>query len=175
MMMRSVFLFSFSPCNNKFRKLLKLDTTKKLSKLLESLMEKSSISNGVLAESDSQLQSLWALREGVAEAAGKTGKVYKYDLSLPVSEMYALTEEMRARFKEKGMDADGDGSVKQVIGYGHLGDGNIHLNVVAENYDKRIEDVIEPWVYERVGKFLTSHFGRSIPVLKLKILCYSRS
>lgn len=64
---------------------------------------------------------LWSLRETLPEAAGKLGKVYKYDLSMPVKDMYTLVEEARERFEAKGLMQDG--SIRTVIGYGHLGDG----------------------------------------------------
>ena len=37
---------------------------------------------------------------------------------------------------------------KQVVGYGHLGDGNLHLNVSCAQYEAAILDRIEPYVYE---------------------------
>jgi hypothetical protein len=36
-----------------------------------------------------QAAALWALRERITEALGKAGKVYKYDISLPTTKMYA--------------------------------------------------------------------------------------
>ncbi len=36
----------------------------------------------------------------------------------------------------------------QVVGYGHLGDGNLHLNVSCAKYEGAILDRIEPYVYE---------------------------
>jgi hypothetical protein len=38
-----------------------------------------------------------------------TRRVYKYDLSMPVKDMYSLVEEARERFAEKGLDKDGSG------------------------------------------------------------------
>ena len=67
------------------------------------------------------------------------GPVYKYDLSLPVGKMYALVEETRERVA---------GLPCRVFGYGHLGDGNLHLNVSAPRYDDAIQERLEPWVYE---------------------------
>lgn len=61
---------------------------------------------------------MWSLRESLPEAAGKLGRVYKYDLSMPVKDMYSLVEEARERFKEKGID-----EIKTTVGYGHIGDG----------------------------------------------------
>lgn len=41
---------------------------------------------------------------------------------------------------------------KRVCGYGHLGDGNIHLNITSEKFDKSLHNKIEPFVYEWVAK-----------------------
>ena len=60
----------------------------KLEGLLEHLLESGIVSDGVLAQDATQVGSLWQLREGIPEAAGKLGKTYKYDVSLPVSGMY---------------------------------------------------------------------------------------
>lgn len=50
------------------------------------------------------------------------GAVYKYDLSLPPNDMYRLVEEMRSRMKHLPVT---------VVGYGHMGDSNLHLNISA--------------------------------------------
>ena len=50
------------------------------------------------------------------------GAVYKYDLSLPPDDMYKLVEETRERMKELPVT---------VVGYGHMGDSNLHLNISA--------------------------------------------
>ncbi|KAB1201930.1 D-2-hydroxyglutarate dehydrogenase, mitochondrial [Morella rubra] len=67
---------------------------------------------------------------GVPEALMKAGAVYKYNLSLPVEKMYNLVEEMRTRL--------GRNSAK-VNGYGHLGDGNLHLNISTPQYDAMVQ------------------------------------
>lgn len=35
-----------------------------------------------------------------------------------------------------------------VVGYGHVGDGNLHLNVSAPAYSQQLTQALEPWVYE---------------------------
>lgn len=92
---------------------------------------------------------------------------------MPVPAMYGLVEDARKRFAEQGLFEDG--SIKQVLGFGHLGDGvrclhhpaplisllifaqNLHFNVVAKSWDKRVEQAIEPWVYSwcRASSLLT--------------------
>ena len=37
------------------------------------------------------------------------------------------------------------------VQYGHLGDGNIHLNVWAPDHDERVLGAIEPFIYERIA------------------------
>ncbi|PWN49071.1 hypothetical protein IE53DRAFT_388724 [Violaceomyces palustris] len=123
----------------------------KLQVLLEDLMESGLISDGVLAQDETQVQALWSLRESVPEAAGKMGKVFKYDLSMPVSKMYDLVRDMRKRFEDHSIysrDFDQGKPVGAVCGYGHIGDGNLHINIVANSYDPEVEKVIEPFIYE---------------------------
>ena len=43
----------------------------------------------MLCGTTAQAAALWALRERITEALGKAGKVYKYDISLPTTKMYA--------------------------------------------------------------------------------------
>ncbi|KAK6924488.1 FAD-linked oxidase, C-terminal [Dillenia turbinata] len=114
----------------------------KLEAFLLRLMEHGLISDGVLAQDINQASSFWRIREGVPEALMKAGAVYKYDLSLPVEKMYDLVEDMRTRL----------GDSAKVIGYGHLGDANLHLNVSASQYDDNILTQIEPFVYEWTSK-----------------------
>ncbi len=118
-------------------------------------MESSLILDGVLAESTTQFHSLWSLRELISESAGKSGSVYKYDLSVPVPRMYSLVEEMRKKLGEKGLwlgEGNYEGRVRDVVGYGHIGDGNLHINICCDKYDEEIEKVIEPYIYELVAK-----------------------
>ena len=77
--------------------------------------------SGVLAQSPTQFESLWAIREGIPEAAGKAGKVYKYDLSIPVSKFKEITDKMRDHLQSKGLLHEN--AVKEVVGFGHFGDG----------------------------------------------------
>lgn len=139
--------------------------SQKLGNLLEDLMEKNKVLTGVLSQDDTQFKSIWALRELLPESCGKAGAVYKYDLSVPVGEMYEIVEKMRERLRERGL-LKGDGAagdpIRAVVGYGHMGDGkcrehlspliagNLHLNIVADKYTDEIEQAIEPYVYEIV-------------------------
>jgi D-2-hydroxyglutarate dehydrogenase len=60
---------------------------------------------------------------------------------MPVSKMYELVETVRQRVQHfPGI---------KVVGYGHVGDGNLHLNVSSPSgYNKELESALEPFVYE---------------------------
>ncbi|KAA1110809.1 hypothetical protein PGT21_032175 [Puccinia graminis f. sp. tritici] len=150
----------------------------KLEHLIETLMESEMISDGILSQDESQLQSIWSFRELIPESVGKHGPTYKYDLSVPLPVMYSIVEEARARFIEHGLLAP-DGSegdlLRGVVGYGHIGDGNLHLNVIAKKWDPRIEEVLEPWIYEKIS----SHNGsisaeHGLGLMKSPYLHYSQ-
>lgn len=96
-----------------------------MSSLVEHLMTNEMVLDGALAQDTTQAHAFWALRETITESIGKSGKVYKYDLSVPLDKMYGLVEKMRIRLKEKGyLKDDGSGDVMGCLGFGHMGDGN---------------------------------------------------
>ncbi|XP_017649254.1 D-2-hydroxyglutarate dehydrogenase, mitochondrial [Gossypium arboreum] len=138
----------------------------KLEAFLLSSMEDGLISDGVLAQDINQASSFWRIREGVPEALMKAGAVYKYDLSLPVEKMYDLVDDMRIRL----------GDMAKVVGYGHLGDGNLHLNVSAPEYDDKILEQIEPYVYEWTSKHRGSISAEhGLGLMKANKIYYSKS
>jgi FAD/FMN-containing dehydrogenase len=76
----------------------------------------------VVAATEAQADSLWRLRESIAEAERKQGPSLKHDISVPVSSMpdflVSAREKVEARF-----------AGCRIIAFGHLGDGNVHFNV----------------------------------------------
>lgn len=95
-----------------------------MSNLLEHLMSNDLVLDGALAQDTTQAGTFWSIRESITESIGKSGKIYKYDLSVPVEKMYGLVTSMRTRLREKGLLKDGhEGDVLDVVGFGHMGDG----------------------------------------------------
>ncbi|KAJ3564045.1 hypothetical protein NPX13_g7981 [Xylaria arbuscula] len=149
----------------------------KLEKFLEDVMSKEIIADGVLAQDETQIKSLWSQREGITECIGHFGGTYKYDVSIPLKDLYRLVDETRERIEAAGLKGDSDEfPVVEVVGYGHMGDCNLHLNVAVRRYDKRVEEVLEPFVYEWIGKIngsISAEHG--IGIAKKKYLGYSRN
>ncbi|KAH7396117.1 D-lactate dehydrogenase-like protein 2 [Pyrenochaeta sp. MPI-SDFR-AT-0127] len=125
----------------------------KLQAFLEHVMESEIVSDGVLAQDQTQIQELWSWREGITECLGHDGGVYKYDLSIPIAELYDMVNETRDRLNEAGLIGNDESyPVVDVVGYGHMGDANLHLNVPVRRFDKAVEKQLEPYVYEWVQK-----------------------
>ena len=123
----------------------------KLETFLENVMEEGIVTDGVVAQDETELQNLWKWREMIPEASQANGGVYKYDVSLPLKDLYSLVEATNARLSEAELVGDSPKPVVGAIGYGHVGDGNLHLNVAVREYNKNIEKTLEPFVYEFVS------------------------
>lgn len=149
----------------------------KLESFLESAMEEGVVSDGVVSQDESQLKTLWRWREGISEASTKEGGVYKYDVSLPLPVLYDLVNETREKLLEAGLLGETDEfPVLDSIGYGHIGDGNLHLNVCVRRYSKEVEKCLEPFIYE----WIQSHKGsisaeHGLGFQKKNYIAYSKS
>ncbi|KAL3476436.1 hypothetical protein BJX99DRAFT_246802 [Aspergillus californicus] len=125
----------------------------KLEGFLESIMSEGIVADGVLGQDETQFHSIWRWREGITEALSHLGGTYKYDVSIPLPELYQLVDDCRERLTKLGFVGDDDSfPVRAVVGYGHMGDSNLHLNIAVRQYNKDVEKAIEPWVYEWIQK-----------------------
>ncbi|MFP5454930.1 MAG: FAD-binding oxidoreductase [Alphaproteobacteria bacterium] len=94
-----------------------------LEAALTDAMEHGLVLDATIAASEAQAEALWALRESISEAEKRDGPSLKHDISVPVSAMPTFLEEEGPR-----IEARFPGS--RIIAFGHLGDGNIHFNLL---------------------------------------------
>lgn len=116
----------------------------KIEKFYSQVSSSNLCKKAVIAENRAQFSSLWSLRERLPESLARDGYNYKYDLSLPLKDIYKLVEDMRNRLKGSRF--------KRCTSWAHLGDGNLHLNVSSERFDPEILALIEPFVFEWTKK-----------------------
>jgi FAD/FMN-containing dehydrogenase len=115
----------------------------KLQAFLGSILEDGVAVDGAVGATETQCADLWSLRERIAEGLTHDGYTYKYDISIPVDVMYDVVEACRARM----------GTLATcTVGYGHIGDSNLHLNVTSPEYNPEILDLLEPWVQEQTAR-----------------------
>ncbi|SCU91614.1 LADA_0F11012g1_1 [Lachancea dasiensis] len=125
----------------------------KLEAFLEKAMEDGTVLDGVVAQDETELRNLWEWRESIPESSQAGGGVYKYDVSLPLKDLYSLVEAANEKLNEQGLLSETDAAkpVISAVGYGHVGDGNLHLNVAVREYTKDVEKALEPFVYEFIS------------------------
>jgi len=117
--------------------------------LLEAAMEAGCIDDAVVAESLTQSQTLWQLRESIPLAQAQEGPNIKHDIALPVSAIPAFVASTDAALAQAfpGM---------RLVNFGHLGDGNLHYNVQApegqpaEAFMDHHEHAVNTLVYDAV-------------------------
>ncbi|RHZ16985.1 hypothetical protein DYB37_005274, partial [Aphanomyces astaci] len=112
----------------------------KLDAYLAHVLESGDVVDGTVAQDAHQARKLFGIREDITLALSATGYVYKYDVSVPMDAYYTIVEDTRNHLK-----AFDD---VQVVGYGHLGDGNMHLNISTPTYNSQVMAAIEPFVFE---------------------------
>ena len=92
--------------------------------MLASAFEKGLIEDATIAASEAQAEALWQLREMVAPAERAAGPAVQHDVSVPLEAVPGFVDaavaEVEARFPGT-----------RAVGFGHLGDGNIHFHVIA--------------------------------------------
>ncbi|MFG1420083.1 FAD-binding oxidoreductase [Roseixanthobacter liquoris] len=98
---------------------------------LEALMEKGWVEDALLAQSERQRSDMWAVRETIPEGEKHAGGSVKHDISVPISALDAFLEQGGA-----AVAAYDPALVLSV--YGHVGDGNIHYNIVVPQGEERL-------------------------------------
>ena len=85
-------------------------------------LEQGWVSDGVIAQSEAQAAALWRLREGITESLAPR-RPYKNDVSVRISAVPAFLCEMQALLAHEYPGIE-------VVWFGHIGDGNLHINVL---------------------------------------------
>jgi FAD/FMN-containing dehydrogenase len=131
------------------------------------------VMDGVISQSSAQAASLWRLREGITESIASF-KPYKNDISVRTSVIPAFMEAMREIFDREYPNCE-------VVWFGHIGDGNLHISVIKEAGTSEAAFVAD---CERVTSHLSNtlaQFGGSISaehgigLVKKKYLTGTRS
>lgn len=94
-----------------------------LERLLGQALESGLIADAVVAQTRTQAEALWSLRENQSPAQKPEGATWKHDVSVPVSRVADFLEEAGA-----AMRAFAPGC--RICAFGHVGDGNIHYDVL---------------------------------------------
>lgn len=141
--------------------------------LFADCVEQGWILDGVMSQNQQQLENLWKLREYISETIAHWTP-YKNDISVTVSQVPAFLHDIDAIVNKNYPDFE-------VIWFGHIGDGNLHLNILKpEHWSKEafFQECtrVNTWVFETVQKYRGSISAEhGVGMTKRDYLGYSRS
>src|SRR5215469_1116543 len=95
-----------------------------LERLLETGFTEGMIVDAAIAQTESQARAFWALRENQSAAQKPEGPAWKHDVSVPVSRIAEFIESAGRTLAERWPEV-------RVDAFGHVGDGNIHYDILA--------------------------------------------
>lgn len=110
------------------------------------------LEDAAIAASETQAEAFWQIRESIAPAERARGFAVQHDISVPVEKMPDFVDAISPR-----IEADWPGT--EVVAFGHLGDGNVHLHVIApdgvsrEDWETRQGKAISAQVYDLVSRW----------------------
>lgn len=102
----------------------------------------------VVAASSAQSRELWAWRESISEHERRAGRSVKHDVSVAISSLPAFIADATAEVEKAFPGAS-------ALPFGHIGDGNVHFNVllpIAPVYDAEL-------IAARVHRIVSRYHG----------------
>ena len=141
--------------------------------LFEHCVEQGWVLDGVMSQSEQQLRNLWKLREYLSETISHWTP-YKNDISVTVARVPDFLRDIDVIVSNSYPDFI-------VVWYGHIGDGNLHLNILKPDDMGKDEffakcAVVNKQVFEVVEKYngsISAEHG--VGMTKRDYLEYSRS
>ena len=121
-----------------------------MQETLASAFEDGLVLDATIAASEAQRKALWDVREMAPESHKRSQGVARSDISLPQSSLAPFYDEMVEGVR--AIDPN-----LWICGYGHIGDGNLHFNLVADersnsDFAEKKEQLFE-LIYDKVAKY----------------------
>jgi FAD/FMN-containing dehydrogenase len=126
-----------------------------MERFLASGLEDGLIRDAVVAQTDAQAKALWAIRENQSPAQKPEGATWKHDVSVPLSQVAAFLAQATA-----AMQAFSPGV--RIAAFGHMGDGNIHYDVLRADGGSDAEHAARRDQGSRIVHDIVASMGGSI-------------
>lgn len=141
--------------------------------VFEKCLEEGWVVDGVISQSDTQAVTFWRYREDISESLAKYSP-YKNDVAVTISNVPAFMEDLDKVLAQAY-------PTWEVVWFGHIGDGNLHINILRpagmskEDFVKECRKV-DLMVFESVKKYKGSISAEhGVGLTKKSFLTYSRS
>jgi FAD/FMN-containing dehydrogenase len=107
--------------------------------------------DALIADDTTSRERLWKIRESHAEAISAVGVPHKMDVGVPLHRLGEFLDRV------PGVVAERDAEARTIL-FGHLGDGNVHVNVLGiPDGDDAVDDVVLALVAELGGTISAEH------------------
>lgn len=115
-------------------------------------LEAAGIDDAVVADDTASRERLWQFREALTEAIAAQGVAHKMDVGVPLARL----AEFVARVP--GVVEDGAPGARTIL-FGHLGDGNVHVNVLGPGPGDQTVDVAVLELAAELGGTVSAEHG----------------
>jgi len=149
------------------------ESEERMMSVFESCLEKGYILDGVVSQSEQQAKTFWRYREDISESLAKYSP-YKNDISVAISKvpdfMTDLDQVLNSSYPNW-----------EVVWFGHIGDGNLHINILRpEGMTKevfvqecrKVDKLVFDSVKKQNGSISAEH---GVGLSKKSFLTYTRS
>jgi FAD/FMN-containing dehydrogenase len=126
-----------------------------MERFLEAGLAEGLIADAVVAQTEAQARALWAIRENQSPAQKPEGATWKHDVAVPVSQVPPFLAEATA-----AMQAFAPGA--RIAAFGHVGDGNIHYDVLRPDGGSDVEHSARRDAGSRIVHDIVAKLGGSI-------------
>jgi len=131
------------------------DLVEPLEHVLASAIEAGEVADAAMAQSETQAQALWALRENISEAQKIEGVSIKHDISIAVSRIAEFIARADAALEAAFPSV-------RIVCFGHVGDGNLHYNQSKPAAQDNAEFIAQTDAVNRIVHDLVHELGGSI-------------
>lgn len=153
---------------------MKSDTDQaQVLEVFEACMEQGLVLDGAMSQSEAQAKNFWRLREDISESLAKYSP-YKNDISVAISKVPAFMQDLD-QILAKAYPS------WEVVWFGHIGDGNLHINIlrpsgmIKETFVaecRKVDQMVFESVQRQGGSISAEH---GVGLTKKSFLNYTRS
>ena len=125
-----------------------------LQEAMEFALKKNFIIDAVLAQNEAQAKQLWRIREKIVEAQKAAPYVIRHDIAISVANVPSFIKQASHLINTYSIKHKKNITL---LAFGHLGDGNIHFNLLAETPEPDLHHLVQDLLKEMNGTFSAEH------------------
>ncbi|RRJ82667.1 FAD-binding oxidoreductase [Aestuariirhabdus litorea] len=119
------------------------EDAQRFEQILGEALESGTLLDAVIAQSETQADNLWAMRDDIETLVQAMSPLIAFDVSLPIKAMEQYVQEVETTLLSRWPEA-------RLLVFGHMGDGNLHLIITTGADTDANRHAVETLVYEKL-------------------------